>query len=86
MRSFKRVGSLPAGKAPTASLAFSPDGALLAAATTHGTAQLFSTHSREPVAAWQVCLPHHMHCASCKGLTHHPTHPASPEPRLISPD
>lgn len=54
MRSFKRVGSLPAGKAPAASLTFSPNGALLAAATTHGTAQLFSTHNREPVAAWQV--------------------------------
>lgn len=36
------------------SLAFSPDGALLAAATTDGLAQLFNTHSREPVSGWPV--------------------------------
>ena len=54
MRSFRRVGSLPAGKVPVSSLAFSPDGLLLAAATHDGMAQLFNAHSREPVSGWPV--------------------------------
>jgi hypothetical protein len=61
MRSFKRVGSLPTGKVPVSSLAFSRDGSLLAAATLDGMAQLFNPHSREPVSGWPVSFS--MRCA-----------------------
>ena len=54
MRSFKRIGSLPAGKVPVSSLAISPDGQLLAAATHDGMVQLFNPHTREPVSGWPV--------------------------------